>query len=313
MKQMVDSRRPGVESRRRCSRLITRLLATVLGLASALADDFGSPALDRAAVERVYYNHRLGQKPPFEQSLPPSTLAQLVRLDLTKEAVLRKAYGVTVTPAMLDTEVQRINNATRAPDMLAEIKAALSNDPLKFANVFAKPILVERLLRDKFENDDVLHTAARRACETARYELIAAKSNGASPTQLLTHLKQAHSNAVSEATWQLSPRPAETRASSADEIEIKRRFGQQARVISSPAAEKAGERRFYFEDLPEELQKHLRKQLHAPGDVSAVIETPGGFLLYFAKKRSEKTIAVGCLFLPKRSYEQWLHEQERKL
>ena len=41
---------------------------------------------------------------------------------------------------MLDAEVQRINTTTHAPDMLAEIKAALDNDPVKFANVFAKPI-----------------------------------------------------------------------------------------------------------------------------------------------------------------------------
>jgi hypothetical protein len=29
---------------------------------------------DRAAIERVYYNHRTGQKPPFEQALPAAAL-----------------------------------------------------------------------------------------------------------------------------------------------------------------------------------------------------------------------------------------------
>ena len=81
-----------------------------------------------------------------------------------KEAVLRKVYGVAITPALLDAEVQRINTTTRAPDMLAEIKAALGNDPAKFAQAFAKPFLVERLLREKFDNDEALHAArsARR-------------------------------------------------------------------------------------------------------------------------------------------------------
>ncbi len=34
--------------------------------------------------------------------------------------MLRKTYGVTLTPALLEAEVQRINTTTRAPDMLAE-------------------------------------------------------------------------------------------------------------------------------------------------------------------------------------------------
>jgi hypothetical protein len=107
------------------------LLLLLLWSATAWAADTAELLRDRAAIERVYYNHRLGQKPPFEEVLAPATLEGLVRLDLKKEAVLRKAYGVTMTPALLDPEVQRINTTTRAPDMLAEIKAALGNDPAR--------------------------------------------------------------------------------------------------------------------------------------------------------------------------------------
>ncbi len=57
------------------------------------------------------------------EATPPRALESLVRLDLEKEAVLRKTYGVTMTPALLEAEVQRINTTTRAPDMLAEINA----------------------------------------------------------------------------------------------------------------------------------------------------------------------------------------------
>ncbi|HEX4644913.1 MAG TPA: hypothetical protein VH598_04830, partial [Verrucomicrobiae bacterium] len=45
---------------------------------------------DRAAVERVYYNHRLGDKPAFEQALPREALEKLVRGDQRKESALRK-------------------------------------------------------------------------------------------------------------------------------------------------------------------------------------------------------------------------------
>jgi hypothetical protein len=61
--------------------------------------------------------------------------------------------------------------------------------------------------------------------------------------------------------------------------------------------------------LPGELQRVLRLQLRQPGDVSAVIEAPGGFLLYVAKEKTDTALTVACLSLPKRSYEQWLSEQ----
>jgi hypothetical protein len=49
--------------------------------------------------------------------------------------------------------------------------------------------------------------------------------------------------------------------------------------------------------------------LRQPGDVSAVIEMPGGFLLYLAREKTAETLSVATLSLPKRSYEQWLNEQ----
>jgi hypothetical protein len=285
------------------------LLLALLAVAAGRDDEFGARCFDREAIERIYYNHRLGQKPPFEQTLPPATLESLVRLDLRKEAVLKKKYGVEITLAMLDAEVQRINTTTRAPDVLAEIKAALDNNADRFANVFAKPIIVERLLREKFDNDDALHAPQRRLVEQTRNELLAAKTNGADAGKLLALLKRSHSNAVAETTWQLAPRPAETNAPGADEIEIKKRFGPNAQVISPPQAGDPKEPKFYFEDLPAELQNVLRVQLRRAGDVSAVIEMPGGFLLCVAKEKTDAVLSAAVLSLPKRSYEEWLNEQ----
>jgi hypothetical protein len=274
-----------------------------------LAGDFSSLCADRAAIEHVYYEHRTGTKPDFEQTMPSTLLEKLVREDSTKETTLARVYGVKITGAWLATEVERINTTTRAPEMLAEIKAALGNDPEKFANAFAKPILVERELRRRFENDDALHAAVRRECENTRNQLLAARTNGASPAQLLALLQESRSNAVSETTWQLAPRPPESNAPTADVLEIKKRFGPDAQIISSPSAGADQERKLYFEDLPVELRNVLRVQLRQPGDVSAVIETPGGFLLYLTREKTEKILAVATMSLPKRSYESWLAEQ----
>jgi hypothetical protein len=288
------------------------LLLPLLALAADRSETFAVRCADRAAIERVYYSHRLGEKPPFEQVLPVATLETLVRQDLRKEAALKRVYGVEVTPAMLDAEVQRINTTTRAPDVLAEIKVALGNDPARFARAMAKPILVERLLREHFDNDDRLHAPQRRQVEQTRTELLAAKTNGADCGKLLALLKCGHSNSVSETTWQLGARPAETNAPAADEIEIKKRFGPNAQMLSAPHPD-GKLAKYYFEDLPGELQNVLRAQLRQPGDVSAVIETPGGFLLYLAKDKTNTALSVSGLSLPKRSYEQWLEEQSASI
>jgi hypothetical protein len=272
---------------------------------SAMAGEREALLSDRAAIERVYLNHRLGEKPPFEQALPPATLEKMVWQDLRKEVVLKEAYGVELTPLMLEAEVERINTTTRAPDVLAELKAALGNDLARFARAMARPIVVERLLREKFDNDDALHAPQRRQVEQTRNDLLAAKKNGAGYEKLMSLLNRSHSNAVAETTWQLGQRPAETNAPAAEESQVKKRFGPNAQVLASP---RSGEQdhKFYFEDLSPELQNVLRLQLRQPGDVSAVIETPAGFLLYVEKEKTGAVLTVATLSLPKRNYEQWL-------
>lgn len=260
-----------------------------LAWCGASAEDFAARCDDRLAIEHVYYTHRLGAKPPFETTLSRATLERLVRLDLTREAVLQRQYGVVITPALLAGEVQRINSTTRAPEMLAEIKAALNQDPEKFAEAFARPFLVERLLRQHFDNDDRLHAGLRQQCEQIRSRLLAARTNGATPAQLLAQFQHDSSNQVSEVAWQLGT-PAAT----------------------NPPASLTGSPPLYFGDLPAELQTVLQAQLHQAGDVSAVIETPASFLLYLVKNRTTGVLQVACLTLPKRDFDQWLEEQATK-
>lgn len=285
---------------------------TVFFIAGSIADasDINSLRADRSAIERVYYSHRLGVKSTFDDALPPEALEKLIRRDLQNEATLKKVYGIAITPALLEVEVQRINTTTHAPEMLAEIKAALGNDPSRFANSFAKPILVEKILREKFDNDDALHSPQRREMEEARRKLLSAKSNGADYAGLLALLKRGQAGTVAETTWQMTPRPGETPgAESAEEIEIRKRFGPQAQLLSPPRENNGRERKFYLSDLPGELQNVLRVQLRQAGDVSAVIEMPAGFVIYVAREKTDDALSVACLSIPKRAYEQWLEEQ----
>jgi hypothetical protein len=314
--------------------------------------DLAALCADRTAVERVYYNHRTGTKPPFEETLPAEALRRLVQTDLAKEAALKNVYGLEVTAAMLAAEVQRINTTTRAPEILAELKAALGNDTDRFARTIAKPIVVERLLHNRFENDDKLHASQRREAEKVRAQLLAARSSrgdealaqrsevggqrsetdskpeirnpksetnpklesrnhgAGSVSNLVGILKTAGLGQFNETTWQLGARRPDTNTPSADELEIKKRFGPDAQPLSSPA-HGGDERKLYFDDLPSELQRVLRVQLRQAGDVSAVIEIPGAFLLYVCKERTAEALTVATLSLPKRGYEEWLGEQSK--
>jgi hypothetical protein len=303
---MIEGGQWGASADRQSFGLLV-LLGLGLICATATAADFAAVCADRAAIENVYYSHRLGTKPSFDQVLPPADLQKLVQQDLRKEVVLNKNYGVTITPDLLNTEVERITTTTRAPEMLAEIKAALDNDPVRFANSFAKPFLVERLLREKFANDEAIHAPQRRQAEQARFELLAAKTNGVGVEKLRQLLKQSNSNQFMEVTWQFAARPAETNTA-ADELEIKRRFGPSAQLLTAPGDAQSGATS-YFADLPAELQTVLRVQLRQAGDVSAVIETPEGFLLYLAEEKTAAELRVAGLALPKSSYELWLNQQ----
>ncbi len=155
-------------------KLIIAKFLVLLSLLPCLADrdDFSSLVADRSAMERVYFAHRLDPKPSFEQALPAAQIADLVRLDLKKKAILKRVYHLDLGQAEIDTEVQRINSTTRAPDVLAEIKHALGDDPRRFADTVAQPIVIERELRTRFENDPKLHTTARASAEKKRREVL---------------------------------------------------------------------------------------------------------------------------------------------
>ncbi len=255
--------------------------AILLAMCSiAMGEDMAQWVADRAAVERVYYNHRVGIKAPFEQILPEAVIKRLVQQDWRKAEVLHRIYHVDVTAAEINAEVARINATTRAPQVLAELRAALGNDPQRFAWTVARPIVIERELREHFEKDDRIDATLRREAEAARGAVSGARQQGA--LEQVALLQHSYSNKVALLTWRLGPPSQDSAAKASNEVD--------------------------FNDLPGPLQKTLRAQLHRAGDISAVIETPREFLLCVAISKTEETLSVAALSLPKRSYAEWLDE-----
>jgi hypothetical protein len=255
------------------------------------AADISGLVADREAIERVYYSHRTGEKPPFEQTLSREQIRELVERDFLKEGVLKRRYGVEISDGQIATEVARIGATTRAPEILSELKAALG-DASRFAQAVAKPLIVERELRDRFENDDELHAPQRREMEALRENALRQKSGGATVDELLAELKRDGTNQITEITFQLNT------------------SGTERPVDSDPkTAPHKSRREVRLDDLPRQLQQVLRAQLRQAGDISAVIEMPDAFTLYVAREKTGETLTVLICSIPKRSYEQYLTEQ----
>jgi hypothetical protein len=269
---------------------------------------------DRTAVERIYYEHRLGTKPPFEQTLPSAQIEKMVKLDSKKEAVLARVYKVDIKERDVAAEVQRINSTTRAPEVLNEIKAALGNDPKRFGETVARPIIVERELRQRFQNDDKIHALQRQQGEQIRKKILVAEET----TKRIDLLKSQKASNPNEVTWQMTQRPRseEMTASAQPAAPVKTSLQSAsysieatAQIAQPLAAPERSKEKFYFQDLDPELQKVLRVQLEKPGDVSAVIETPSAFLLFVAEEKTTDTLTAASLSIPKRSYDDWLASQ----
>lgn len=271
-------------------------------------------------MERVYYGLRTGEKPPFETAMPAELLGKFVREDLKKEAVLGHVYGVKITDAMVESEMKRIQSTTRAPETLAAIKAALGGDGERFAHTVARPIVVERLLRMKFENDDTIHVRQRRDAEAVRGAMLATAQNGFDAR--LTVLKESKAGEVqAHVKWELATRPvtlehppivqpAATQGKASGGIYTNDATAQLAQVLSSPQNSSGGkEEKFYFGDLPGDLQQVLNAQLRKPGDVSAVIESAQSFQVFLARERTPDSLGVAILTIHKRSYDEWLAQQ----
>jgi N-acetylneuraminic acid mutarotase len=122
--------------------LIPALLALVLATPGSRAGDRGLTFEERVAaqeaIERVHHARQVGETRAFEQACPDSLLkAKVLRY-------LEASKGLAITPAMLRAEVDRMKRRTRFPDRLAELFAALNDDPILIEECLARPLLAAR-------------------------------------------------------------------------------------------------------------------------------------------------------------------------
>jgi VCBS repeat-containing protein len=116
--------------------------------------DIESRLVCRQAVEQVYWQHRIWPaenpepKPDLEQVLPAQVLRAKVEDELRRSNALAEIWQRPITGGQLQAEIERMTRDTRQPQVLAEIFAALGNDPYLVAECLARPVLTERLVHN---------------------------------------------------------------------------------------------------------------------------------------------------------------------
>ena len=257
----------------------------------------------RTEVERIYHEPRIGPKMAFEVEFPPAVIQRLVDADLHNETVLREFFGVDITAQMIADETMRIDQSSQAPATLAKIKTALGTDGNGFAECVVKPIIVERLLRQKYYRDKTIHAAERTKAAETRQRLHAGKPVDGMIE--LTWLLSARSKDESAAPKHNAP----TQLKSSGGAYTNEATVQVAEVIGGPQGDESKTKDQYFEDLPTELREVLKTQLRQAGNVSSVVETPEGFSIYRAKELNPEKWKVETVFIPRKSYDAWLAGQ----
>jgi hypothetical protein len=104
------------------------------------------------ALEDVYWRHRIwpkenaNPKPSLDVVMSEAQLEQKVEGYLRNSQALEDYWQKPITAEQLQTEMDRMAQHTRQPEILRELFEALGNDPFVIAECLARPLLAERLL-----------------------------------------------------------------------------------------------------------------------------------------------------------------------
>jgi hypothetical protein len=110
------------------------------------------------ATEEVYWRHRIwpkenpDPKPPLDAAMTQAQIEKKVEDYLSKSQALEDSYWL-ITASQLQTEMDRMAQHTRQPEVLRELFEALGNDPFVIAECLARPVLTERLVANLSEQN----------------------------------------------------------------------------------------------------------------------------------------------------------------
>ncbi len=227
-----------------------RLAGALAIVAATAAEAAPTAALDersrircQEALERVAWNHRSGEAgPSFTEAVPDSVLRRKAEDGVLKTAALARFWGVTIAPAQLQAELDRMAARSQAPARLRELFRALGDDPRLAAECLARPLLADRLIRSAYALDDRLHAESRALAEQEARTLDWAAPNAARGVLSEVEWRRADPGPRRLAAHELSPEEFDTRLR-----ELARALGRAdgESLLGSPSPLREDESRYY--------------------------------------------------------------------
>src|SRR6266446_8147494 len=124
---------------------------------------FAERVVYQRAIEDVYWRHRIwpkertDPKPSLDAVMSQAQLENKVTDYLRKSQALEDYWQRPITAEQLQTEMDRMAQNTKQPDVLRELFEALGNDPPVIAECLARPVLTERMTADLSEQNKASH------------------------------------------------------------------------------------------------------------------------------------------------------------
>ena len=122
------------------------------------------------AIEEVYWRHRTWPnehtpKPSLDQVMSQTQIEKKVADYLRNSQLLENYWQRSLTAEQLQTEMDRMAQHTKQPEVLRELFAVLGNDPFLIAECLARPAVVERLVTNWYAYDQRFHREVKQRAE----------------------------------------------------------------------------------------------------------------------------------------------------
>ncbi len=125
----------------------------------------------RQRIENIYWRHQIWgkenrkPKPLLEEAMPEALIRVKAEDAVRRSLALEKIWQRAITPEQLQAEMERMARDTKNAGLLTELWAALDNDPFLIAEILARPLLADRLIRSSYAHDETIHREARRRAQ----------------------------------------------------------------------------------------------------------------------------------------------------
>lgn len=257
-------------------------LLLIAALAGAVELSPAARVEAQRTIERARYGFVIGATQSFDDAYPRALFEARVAKQIAEERVLRTAFGMVVTQAILDEEFDRIEKTTRAPDQWEAIKKSLGNDKRLIEEAFCRPPLVERALRARFDFDQKIHAVPHQIAREARTAFLAKSSVKGSA--VVTLLRKADGGPTIEAML----RKAQSEA-------------KGPRVLTPSTAPDRDAPRPVDPEVAVVLERELKK----PGDVTTILEQREVFQVFRLVEIRADSWKVEGVTVPKLPFDEW--------